>query len=200
VVVVKALIVDLDGVLRTWEKHSFAVLEATHGLPGGSMAAVAFDPARLAPAITGRVSDEQWRAGIRAELVDRYGPGGAPAVEAWSQDPGELVPEVVELVAQQRPGRVVAVLTNATSRLPDHLDALGLRASLDVVFSSADLGVAKPDPAAFALVCQALGTHPHECALIDDTPANTSAAAELGMTTHLYRTPETLKTFLAELP
>jgi putative hydrolase of the HAD superfamily len=198
--VIRVLIVDLDGVLRTWEKHSFAVLEATYGLPGGSMAAVAFDAARLLPAVTGRVSDEQWRAGIRAELVGRYGEGGALAVEAWSQDPGNLVPEVVELVAQQRPGRVVAVLTNATSRLPHHLDALDLRASVDVVFSSAELGVAKPDTAAFTLVCHALGVDPHECALIDDTQANTSAAAGLGMTTHLYRTPASLKTFLAELP
>jgi len=40
----------------------------------------------------------------------------------------------------------------------------------------------------FTLVCAALGVEPHECALVDDTPANTSAAAELGMTTRLYRT------------
>jgi putative hydrolase of the HAD superfamily len=198
--VITVIVVDLDGVLRTWEKRSFAVLEATYGLPDGSMAAVAFDAVRLLPAITGGVSDEEWRAGIRAELVDRYGPGGAPAVEAWSREPGELVPEVVELVAQQRPGRVVAVLTNATSRLADHLDALGLGAWVDVVFNSADLGVAKPDPAAFTLVCQALGVDPRECALIDDSPANTSAATALGMTTHLYRTPAALKTFLTDLP
>jgi putative hydrolase of the HAD superfamily len=60
-----------DGVLRTWEKRSFAVLEATYGLPNGSMAAVAFDAARLLPAITGSVSDDEWRAGVRAELVGR---------------------------------------------------------------------------------------------------------------------------------
>ena len=59
-------------------------------------------------------------------------------------------------------------------------------------------GVAKPDPAVFALLCRALGVDPHECALVDDTPANTSAAA-LGMTTHLYRTPDALATFLAGL-
>jgi putative hydrolase of the HAD superfamily len=197
--VIRVLVVDLDGVLRTWEKRSFAVLEATYGLPDGSMAAVAFDAARLLPAITGSVSDEEWRAGVRAELVGRYGPGGAPAVEAWAAEPGELVPEVVELVAQQRPGRIVAVLTNATSRLADHLDALGLRTAVDVVFNSAELGVAKPDPAAFTLVCRALDVDPRMCALIDDTPANITAAAALGMTTHLYRTPTALRTFLSEL-
>jgi putative hydrolase of the HAD superfamily len=199
VVVIKVLIVDLDGVLRTWEQRSFSVLEERNGLPAGSMAAVAFDDVRLMPAITGVVSDEEWRAGIQAELVGRYGPGGASAVEAWSQYPGELVPEVVTLVARQRPGRVVAVLTNATSRLSDHLDALGLRALVDIVFSSAELGVAKPDPAVFALVCRALDVDPRECALVDDTPANTVAAAALGMTTHLYRTPDALATFLAGL-
>lgn len=199
-VVIRAVVVDLDGVLRTWERRPFAVLEARYGLPNGTMAAVAFDDGRLLPAITGAVSDEEWRAGIRAELVGRYGPGGAAAVEAWSRDPGELVPEVVELVSRQRPGRVVAVLTNATSRLGDHLDRLGLRTSVDVVFSSAELGVAKPDPAAFVLVGQALGVGLHECALIDDTAANTDAATALGMRTHLYRTPAALSTFFDELP
>jgi putative hydrolase of the HAD superfamily len=197
--VITAVVVDLDGVLRTWEKRSFAVLEATYGLPGGSMAAVAFDAARLLPAITGRVPDEEWRAGTSAELVARYGPGGALAVEAWSRDAGELVPEVVELVARQRPGRTVAVLTNATTRLADHLDVLGLGDSVDVVFNSAEIGVAKPDPAVFTLVCRRLGVDPQDCALIDDSPANTSAAAALGMTTHLYRTPAGLEAFLAGL-
>ncbi|MEP6651310.1 MAG: HAD-IA family hydrolase [Lapillicoccus sp.] len=146
------------------------------------------------------MSDEEWRAGIPAELAGRYGPGGALAVEAWSQDHGTLVPEVVDLLAPQRPGRIVAVMTNATSRLASDLDALGLLASVDVVFSSADLRVAKPDPAAFRQVCQALGVDPQQCALVDDSPANTYAADELGMTTHLYRTPTSLKTFLENLP
>ena len=124
-VVIRAVVVDLDGVLRTWERRPLAVLEARYGLPDGTMAAVAFDDGRLLPAFTGAVSDEEWRAGIRAELVGRYGPGGAAAVAAWSRDPGELVPEVVEMVSRQRPGRVVAVLTNATSGLEDRLDRLG---------------------------------------------------------------------------
>ena len=194
------IVVDLDGVLRTWARRSLTDLEAAHGLPGGSMAAAAFAPERLRPAITGRVSDEEWRAGIRAELTDRYGPGGAAAVEEWTRNPGELVPEVVELVARQRPRRTVAVLTNATSVLDAHLDALGLRDSVDAVFSSAELGVAKPDPAAFERVCRALGVDPRDCALIDDAPANTDAAAALGMTPHLYRTPEALGAFLDALP
>lgn len=198
--VTSVLLVDLDGVLRTWGRQSLAEVEAAHGLPPGAMAAVAFDPARLLPAVTGATSDEEWRAGIRAELVDRHGPGAAPAVDAWSHGPGELVPDVVELVAGQRPGRVVAVLTNATSRLPADLDALGLRARVDAVFSSAELGVAKPDPAAFRLVCRALGVGPADCAFVDDAPANTAAAEALGMRTHLYRTPAGLRAFLAELP
>jgi putative hydrolase of the HAD superfamily len=198
--VIGVLIVDLDGVLRSWEKQSSAMVEAAHGLPPGSVAAVAFHPHRLLPAITGAVSDEEWRAGIRVELAGRYGPSGALAVESWSQYHGELVPEVLELVEGQRPGRVVAVMTNATTRLTDDLDALGLLASVDAVFSSAELGVAKPDPAAFTMVCRALATEPRECAFVDDTPANAAAAGELGMRSHLYRTPTCLKTFLDALP
>jgi putative hydrolase of the HAD superfamily len=198
--VIKALIVDLDGVLRKWDRHSFPVFESEYGLPPGSMAAVAFHPDRLLPAITGRVGDDEWRAGIRAELAARHGQPGAAAVDAWSLTRGELDREVLELVGRQRPRRTVAVLTNATSRLAEDLDALGLPARVDAVFSSADLGLAKPDPAAFTQVCTALGVDPRECAFVDDTPANVSAAGDLGMRTHLYRTPAALTAFLDELP
>jgi hypothetical protein len=36
---ITVLVVDLDGVLRTWEKRPFAAVEKEHGLPVGSTAA-----------------------------------------------------------------------------------------------------------------------------------------------------------------
>lgn len=198
--VIRTLVVDLDGVLRHWRLRPLAVIEQQHGLPAGSMAAVAFDGGRLLPAVTGRISDEQWRAGIAEEMAARFGPAGARAVQAWSPDCGELDPEVLELVARQRRDRRVAILTNATSRLRTDLAVLGLLDRVDAVFSSAELGVAKPDPVVFERVCAYLGVEPAACAFVDDAPANVATAAHLGMRAHHYRTPVGLAAFLVDLP
>jgi len=52
---------DLDGVLRHFDAGPSTGLEADCGLAPGAIAAVAFDPDILLPAITGAVPDATWR-------------------------------------------------------------------------------------------------------------------------------------------
>ncbi|WP_326574266.1 hypothetical protein OG889_04275 [Streptomyces sp. NBC_00481] len=65
-----AVLCDIDGVLRHWPAAD--PLEQAHGLPVGALAAAAFAPARLHPAITGEITDEPWRSAVAADLADRY--------------------------------------------------------------------------------------------------------------------------------
>jgi FMN phosphatase YigB (HAD superfamily) len=53
-------------------------------------------------------------------------------------------------------------------------------ARLDPVFFSAELGVAKPSPLAFAAVQRGLGVAADEILFIDDSPANVAAALDAG--------------------
>ena len=71
-----ALLVDLDGVLRRWP--DMEDLDLAHDLPAGTLAAAAFAPARLRPAITGDCTDGQWRAAVAADLAATCGPHRAP--------------------------------------------------------------------------------------------------------------------------
>ncbi|MCX0247876.1 hypothetical protein [Streptomyces drozdowiczii] len=75
---------DIDGVIRHWPAAD--PLEQAHGLPLGALAATAFAPARLQPAITGKVTDEEWRSAVAADLTDTYGSRERTlaAVTAWS--------------------------------------------------------------------------------------------------------------------
>src|SRR3954470_19636182 len=143
-VVAAPLIIDLDGVLRRW--RSVGPIEARHGLPDGALFAIAFSPALLTPVITGAVDDERWRADVAAALVAAHGPAAAGAVTQWSESTGEVDQDVLGLVRRYRRGAPVVALTNATSRLPRDLARLGLDQELDAVFSSHELGIAKPDP------------------------------------------------------
>lgn len=193
----EALVIDLDGVLRSWAGQGTAAIERRNRLPAGALTAVAFAPDRLLPAVTGRVTDEAWRAGVAEELARRHGAGGRDAVLEWSAPVGEVDAEVLAVVRAQRRVRTVALLSNATDRLRSDLRALSLDDEVDVVFSSAELGVAKPDPEVFRLVCGGLGLAPEQCLFVDDSAEHVAAAEAVGLTVHRYRSAAGLEEFLA---
>jgi putative hydrolase of the HAD superfamily len=195
--VAKVLIIDLDGVVRDWDPSVASAAEQRHRLPPGCIEQAAFAAGQLADAVTGRISDEDWRSGIAAGLAARHGPAAWPAIREWSVPCGRVNPVVLELVRQQRRAHRVALLSNATSRLPADLARLGLDTEFDAVFSSAVLGVAKPDPRVFAAVLRALGCRAADCLFVDDTAGHVSAAAGLGLHAHHFRSAEGLAGFLA---
>jgi HAD superfamily hydrolase (TIGR01509 family) len=195
------VVLDLDGVLRHWDPAIIRTAETGARLPAGSLAAVAFgDADLLRAAVTGAITDEEWRASITGRLGDQFGQDAAmDAVAAWSAPAGEVVPEVLVLVREVR-GRVpVALFSNATSRLPRDLESLGLTGEVDVVLNSADLGLAKPDPAAFRAAALRLGREAEECLFVDDTAANVVGAESAGMSAHHFTTAAGLRAVLAEL-
>lgn len=192
----EALVIDLDGVLRSWAGQGTAAIERRHGLPAGSLTTVAFAPDRLLPAVTGRITDAAWRAGVAEELTRRHGADGAAAVQEWSAPVGEVDEQVLGLVRAQRRLRAVALLSNATDRLRSDLRELGLVDEFDAVFSSAELGVAKPDPEVFARVCAALRLAPERCLFVDDSAEHVAAAASVGLTAHHHRSVAGLAVFL----
>ncbi|MFD9357942.1 HAD family hydrolase [Streptomyces sp. NPDC060031] len=196
-----AVLCDLDGVLRVWDPDAMPALDRVHGLPEGTLAAAAFAPVRLLPAITGEISDEQWRAGVARHLAVACGSSrrAAEMVAEWSRSAGRPDPEVVRLLAAVRHRVPVVLISNATTRLEADLDRLGLADTVDAVVNTARIGIAKPDPRVLLLAAERAGAAPHRCLFVDDTPENVAAARELGMAAHHYRSPEGLRTVLTPL-
>jgi len=88
---VLAVVVDLDGVLRRWDPGVLAGAEAAFGLPAGAVGEVAFAPALLSAAVTGRISDPAWRQQVVGQLAGRFGRAAAVrAVARWSASAGEV--------------------------------------------------------------------------------------------------------------
>lgn len=190
----RTLIIDLDGVVRRWEPVT--PIELRHGLPAGSLLTTAFCPELLEPAITGAVDDQRWRADIASTLRARHGGAGERVVAEWSRSCGTVDDAVLGLVRRYRRTAPVVLLSNATSRLPADLARLGLDGEFDEVFASYHLGVAKPDPLVFELVCAELGAGPADCLFVDDTAGHVAGARAAGLCTHHYRTPDHLAAFL----
>jgi len=109
---------------------------------------------------------------------------------------------VVSAVRALRGRYRVAMLTNA---FPDHAEmskeqhGFDPRAEFDVYINSAEVGLAKPDPAIYELLLDRLGVAPGEAILVDDMVRNTDAAAELGMHTLTFTDPQVGLSDLAAL-
>nr|MDT0661517.1 HAD-IA family hydrolase [Micromonospora sp. DSM 115978] len=179
-----ALLIDLDGVLRHWDPEVNAGVERRYGLPDGSLLATAMRPDLVRPVLLGQRRHATWMAGVAAELADLAG-GPEPARQAvaqWQEYRGEVDIEVLALVRELRAAGVpVGLATNATDLLDADLDALKLTGELDVVISSAALGVAKPAPEYFARACAAVATPPGRVLFVDDDDRAVSGARAAGL-------------------
>lgn len=186
---VGALLCDVDGVLRHWDREATARLEREYDLPAGTIAVIAFAPERLTLAVTGRISDEEWRAEIAQQMTPRCGSArrASQVVELWSRSMGRLDDEVLELLVLVRQSIPVALVSNATTRLERDLRLLGVADVIPQVVNSARIGAAKPDPAIYLAAAEQVGVAPSRCLFVDDTPANVHGAEALGMAGLVYR-------------
>lgn len=196
---IQALLLDFDGVLRSWETQYDIRAEQATGISAERIRRVAFEPELLKSAITGTLSDEQWRAEVVVRLQRSYPPlDAAEAVRLWSASPGRIDPAVLELVQRCRNKVVVVLVTNATSRLPRDLERLGLSDTFDAVVNSSEVGAAKPDAQIYVAALEAAGVPAAASLFVDDSPGHVEGARRVGVIGHLYRGEEQLERFLRQ--
>ncbi len=70
---IKAIVTDLDGVIRHFPAHRDGEIEQRYDLPLRAISKAAFDSSLLQLAITGKISDEEWRSQIQKNLLDKHG-------------------------------------------------------------------------------------------------------------------------------
>jgi putative hydrolase of the HAD superfamily len=167
---------DLDGVLRHYDAEHAAAVERRWGLPAGAIPQAAFDRALLEPLTTGRLSRQAWVREVGARL-------GAPGAAAeWGAKPGRPDAAALALVDElRRAGVTAAILSNGSDELAQELAHLGIDGHVDLVLNSAQLGVAKPEVAAYEAACAALAVGADEVVFVDDTPANVEGARRAGI-------------------
>jgi putative hydrolase of the HAD superfamily len=191
-----ALLLDFDGVLRTYDTRVPGALEVANGFDEGEILEIACDPALQIPAVLGRVSRAGWLTDIAAALADRVGglDTAEKLVAEWDTYRGEISPDVLETVELLRAGGVpVALCTNATDDLRDDLERFGLAGAFDAVVSSAEIGYVKPMPEFYRAACDAVHTAPASCLLLDDIPRNVDGARAAGLLAYRYTGPDDLR-------
>jgi len=104
-------------------------------------------------------------------------------------------PAMLEAIRKLRAGGLrVAALTN--NWITEDQGTGALRAFFDVFVESIAVGLRKPDPRIYQLVCRELDVEPAEAVFLDDIGSNLKTARALGMTTIKVDEPDAA---LAEL-
>ena len=128
--VIRVVLTDLDGVIRRWPATQFSSVEDAHGLPRGSMARAAFHETLLTDAITGVVTDAEWRKRIAARLGAQFDPAAAAAaVAAWSASAGDVHTSTLDVLQAARRTVALGLVSNATTRLAADLSRLPTRST-----------------------------------------------------------------------
>ena len=198
---IRAVIFDWGGVLSPLDflKQS-PQWEARLGLPPGALDRALWGPEWKLLEM-GAISQEEYDHHVMRAL-------GLPDREAVQRFYREyyasdgLHPGVVAAVRSLRGRYRVALLTNA---FPGHAESLRQRhgfdprAEFDLYVNSAEVGLAKPDPAIYQLTLDRLSVRPEEAIFIDDHVRNTDAARMLGMHTIVCADVETALADLSAL-
>lgn len=192
----EAVVFDLDGVVRHWNDDQLDEVEAAFGLPPRTIITVAFSPELGPEAITGRLTYREWMDAIRRRVLDEHGDGVAGALDEWEANVGLVDTEMVGVLRSVRSHAPVALLSNGTTRLRRDLHVLDLLDEFDVVFNTAELGIAKPDPDVFRLVCTRLEVDPGDTLFVDDLAENVAGATAAGLRAHRHLSPRRTAAFL----
>ena len=183
--VIELLLLDLDGVVRHFDKSIADNLEIEHGLEIGSLRREAFEHPRGHAAITGGLTRAEWAAEV-GEAV-----GSLEAAQTWLNTWGFADPAMVALIGDLRAADLpVAILTNGTDTIHDELATCGLDGVFDHVYCTWHLGIAKPEPEVYRLVAADIGTDPERVLFFDDRLANVEGARAADMRAELFESAD----------
>ena len=183
---IRAVVLDIGGVLEVIDDDVFpAPAERRLGLAPGTIAGgLAGLPG---DAVVGEVTEHQvraeWQRALR--LDDRQ--VDALVDDFWRWYVGTLDRELFDWFAGQRPARLAAILSNSGPGARERERCHGFEDVTDDIVYSHEVGLAKPDPAAYELVTRRLGVEAGEVLFLDDVEANVVAARDLGWHAVLHR-------------
>lgn len=108
---------------------------------------------------------------------------------------------MLKIAARLRETVDIAVLTNNTTLVADHIETLlpDLRPLFGArIYTSAQFGVAKPDPRCYRLCLSELDVVPSSVLFVDDLAANVAGARQAGLLAHHHTTVESFRQALSE--
>lgn len=186
----RAVIFDLGGVVMSSPIEAFREYERSAGLPHRFISEVIVsgdETSAWARLERGELTLEAFGAAFEEECAARGQTVRAADMLAALSGSGAPRTEMLDAITAIRAaGLKTAALTNNWVRddsVTMHQLVPALASSFDVFVESSVVGLRKPDPRIYELVCAELGVAPPESVFLDDLGVNLKPARALGMTT-----------------
>jgi len=180
-VAISGLIFDYGGVLWDMRFEVTRMLEKEYGLRERVLAETLYGTDRWRKLEVGIGDREEWLSEAHALLEAEAGRELPPLHRHWREQQ-RLIVANIELIERLRGRYRMGVLSNADNTLLHRLrEQHRIYDLFDDIICSADVGMAKPEPAIYALAAKRLGLPAAECVFIDDLEANVQAARDAGM-------------------
>lgn len=191
---IKAVVFDIGGVIQDSPLHAIARYERDHGLPPDAInrAVVATgERGAWSRLERGELTVEAWCAPFEKDCRTHGLTVDATRLMQYIAEAGRERPQMLRAVSRLRErGLRVGALTNnwATEKAPTGPHPIARH--FDALVESRAVGMRKPDPRMYQLICRQLGVEPPQAAFLDDIGTNLKSAKALGMHTIKVNEPE----------
>lgn len=184
-----ALVFDFGGVIMKTVTHAPRwAWDERLGLEQGSVERAVHNADSWRRAQTGELPLTDYWADVAQQL--RHPADDMPQLEVDFYSGDQLDQDILSLIRSRKAaGQKIGLLSNDSPALIDKLDRLGIASLFEPLVVSAQIGVMKPDPAAYHAVLEQLAHPAADTVFIDDMPANIEGARAVGMIGILY-TPD----------
>jgi len=188
---IKAVIFDFGGVFTSSPFEAFNRYERERGLPDNLIRKIN----------STNHLENAWARFERAELdLDGFDTAFAAEATAFGFDlpgrdvipllAGDVRPEMVEALRRIKTKFKTGCITNNVPSMqaigadkPDNLYRREIVEMFDHLIESSKIGMRKPDPRIYRLMCETLEVAPEECVYLDDLGGNLKPARAMGMIT-----------------
>jgi epoxide hydrolase-like predicted phosphatase len=176
-----AVIFDWGGVLMRTEDYTPRFSwDDRLGLAHGSVEAVVHGSAAWRLAQQGKITLDEYWARVGGDLNLTPGLLSELRTDFYSGD--RLDRSLVDLIQKMRKrGLLIGLLSNYTTDLANITTGEGLGGLFDAQVISAEIGIMKPDPAAYEAVLAELSVEPRDAFFVDDFEKNVKGAQSMGM-------------------
>ena len=178
---IRAVVFDIGGVLEiTPDLGVDRLWEARLGLAAGEM------DDRMGDVWTGGSLGTLTLEEVHQAIRDRLGLGeqqlAAYMADLWREYLGSANTELIEYARRLRPRYRTGILSNSfVGARERERAAYGFEDLVDEIVYSHEVGMAKPDPRIYGLVCTRLKVQPQEMIFLDDADQAVAGAREAGM-------------------
>ena len=176
---IRAVVFDIGGVFFPWPATEyFHEWAERQGLPREGLTELLFHGPDVEAANVGAISAEEYARRCAARVAREEKTLFSLIEHCFG---GELNRELAAYARTLRPRYRLAALTNTWSFGRSLIEGRELAGLFDLIVSSAEEGVRKPDPRIYRILLERLGTEAGETVFVDDVEENLLAARALGM-------------------